>query len=70
MYVLTYLSFSIHNRYKIEKMAYAIYIPSDETSSDDDFNGDMYEKTKELVSNGLTGNYFLFQSNVLSKFIF
>ena len=42
-YVLTYLSFSIHNRHKIETKSYAIYIPSDETSSDNDFNGDLYE---------------------------
>ena len=42
-------------------MAYAIYITSDETSSDDGFNGDLYKVPKELVSNGLAGNHFLFQ---------
>ena len=47
--------------YFILKMSCAIYIPSGETSSDDDFYGDLYKETKEFVSNGLTGNHLLFQ---------
>ena len=70
MYVLRFLSFSIHNGHRIEKMSEAVYIPSDETSSDADLEYEEYKGMKELVSNSLTGNHFSFQYYTSSKFIF
>jgi len=51
MSVLTLISFSIHNGYKIENMTDAAYILIS-SSSDDDLEYQDYKEMKEFVTNG------------------